>query len=136
MAGELSGTDVFNVATRVMAGRFEWGVRDCFTAASDVFAELHGLDFMADFRRSYASEFGSLRIIARHGSLMGVARECALRLRLIETPARTGAIGVSRPEDACGGPALMICVTPDAWIGKSAQGVVVVPSAQIAWAAS
>lgn len=120
---------------RVMAARWEWGVADCCTAACDVFAALHGVDPMAAIRGRYNTAIGAYRIIREWGGFPAMAEALARSAGLSVGAGAPGEIGLSAPGHAGGpdGRALLICVQPGHWAGKSETGFTILPGAERCW---
>lgn len=120
---------------RVMSARWEWGVADCCTSANDVFHALHGIDPMAEVRGKYDSAVSAARLIRSWGGFAAMADALARSSRLIISDGQTGDIGLSAPGDAGGpdGRAMLICIEPGAWAGKSELGYTILPNAERSW---
>lgn len=122
---------------RVMAARWKWGRADCCTSACDVFAALHGIDPMAPLRGRYASAVGAWRIIREWGGFPAMAEALARGAGLTVGRGLPGEIGLSAPGHAGGpdGRALLVCVRPGQWAGKSEGGFTILPGAERCWRA-
>ncbi len=49
---------------------FEYGKRDCCTWVADCVLELTGKDFIAEYRGTYKTEYGAMKVLARHGGMV------------------------------------------------------------------
>ena len=52
---------------------FEYGTLDCCLFVADVIKDMTGIDYAAQWRGRYRSEFGALRMIAEHKDMRGIA---------------------------------------------------------------
>lgn len=120
---------ILPVALDIMDRDWEWGVADCCTAASDVFRRLHGVDPMAPLRGRYASQRSAWRLIRKHGGWDAMTAELAARAGLSEGVGAPGEIGLAQMIE--GTHALVICVAPGRWAGKSETGLRTVPAAAV-----
>jgi len=111
---------VMGAVFEVMARRWEWGVADCCTSASDVFARLHGVDPMAALRGRYSTAFGAARVIAAEGGFVRMCEAQASLAGLHDGNGAAGEIGVIRIDDKQ--LALAICTAPGIWQGKTLGG--------------
>jgi hypothetical protein len=118
----------------VMLVRWQWGQADCCTAACDVHLRVFGVDPMAPLRGRYASRGGALRLIRVAGGLVALAGDLAARagLHAVSDDA-PGALGVAAMP---GGEALLICLRPGSWAGKTAGGYATVGCAGAKWSRS
>lgn len=139
MARDLTPEAVMAAVEQTMAAHWAWGRADCCTAACDVFAALQGRDPMAGLRGQYATAGQAARLIRRWGGFEAMAAALAEAAGLGACPtisqARPGAIGLSLP-GAARGPArraLLICIQPGAWAGKTLDGFAVLPTAERCW---
>ena len=120
---------------RVMAVRWQWGLADCCTAASDVFLALWGVDPMAELRGTYEDAGSAARLIARRGGFLALCEAAARSSGLVAGAGRPGDIGLSAA-GAGGGPdgrAMLICVKPGAWAGKSDLGYSITRDVERCW---
>ena len=120
------------VALSVMDRPWAWGEADCCTAACDVFGLLHGIDPMASLRGRYRSQMGAARIIAKAGGFVAMAEGLAQAARLGPSFGEPGDIGVAKMTD---GHALVICVAPGQWAGKTVTGMTTVQDVVRCWRA-
>lgn len=125
MARELS------VVFDVMDRRWEWGASDCCTAACDVFKALHGIDPMASLRGKYKSQLGAAKIIAGFGGFVAMCEKLAFDANLSESSGEAGDIGVAEMND--GVTALVICIAPNSWVGKTEGGFATVDRVLRSW---
>jgi len=135
MAGKLTPELVMAEVETVMSVRWEWGRADCCTSASDVFLALHGIDPMAEFRGLYDSAISAARLIQNWGDFPAMAEALARASGLSPSDGDTGDIGLSSP-GAAGGPdgrAMLICISPGIWAGKSELGYTILPNAERCW---
>lgn len=117
---------VTQIALEVMARPWRWGEADCCTSACDVFNILHGLDPMAEYRGRYDSQASALRIIARHGGMIGLVETLAERVGLVACAPRAGAIGATDKS-------LLVCVRPGLWLGKTLHGLTSLGDPEVAY---
>lgn len=122
---------------RVMGDRWQWGVRDCCSSAADVFLALHGIDPMAEVRGTYSTAIGAYRLIRDWGGFPAMADAMARIAGLEIGTGQPGEIGLSEPGNAGGpdGRAMLICIQPGQWAGKSEMGFVVLPGVERCWRA-
>ena len=120
---------------RVMGARWQWGVADCCASASDVFLALHGVDPMAEVRGTYTDAIGAYRLVRDWGGFPAMAEAMARISGLSVGSGQPGEIGLSAPGNAGGpdGRALLICIQPGQWAGKSEMGFSVLPGAERSW---
>ncbi|MFB2530719.1 hypothetical protein ACEYYA_00960 [Paracoccus sp. p3-h83] len=126
---------VLAAVDRVMSVRWQWGRADCCTAACDVFQALWGRDPMASVRGRYDSAMGAVRLIGEWGDLPAMAEAMARAALLRPSNGLCGDLGLSMP-GAAGGPdgrAILICVGPGRWAGKTTGGYAILPNAERAW---
>ena len=118
----------------VMLVRWQWGAADCCTAACDVHLRVFGVDPMAPLRGRYASRGGALRLIRAAGGLVALAGDLAARAGLRPlADDLPGALGVA---DMPGGQALLICLRPGLWAGKTPGGYATVTGVGAKWSLS
>ena len=120
---------------RIMAARWKWGRSDCCTAASDVFSALHAVDPMAPVRGSYDCAIGAARLIRDWGGFTAMADALAAGAGLRAGNGQPGEIGLSASGVASGPErrALLICIQPGAWAGKTEDGFMVLTTAERCW---
>lgn len=120
---------------RVMDARWQWGTADCCCAANDVFQSLWGVDPMAEVRGTYTDAIGAYRLIAKWGGFPAMAEALARISGLTVGTGQPGEIGLSEPGNAGGpdGRALLICIQPGQWAGKSDMGYTILPVAERCW---
>lgn len=137
MPDMISPDAVMAAVEEAMSARWEWGRADCCTAASDVFLALHGIDPMASLRGRYSDAMGAARLIQSWGGFVAMASGLARAAGLVVSDGQPGDIGLSVPGDAGGpdGRALLICIQPGAWAGKSDLGYSILPNAERCWRA-
>lgn len=135
MAGELTPSAVMAAVDDIMCQPWAWGAADCCTAACDVFMALHGVDPMALLRGRYSSRAEAARIVSSAGGFPALAEHMARRSGLVPVMAVPGAIGISHAGDAKGPGrrAMMICIQPGIWAGKTADGYAMRPRAEWGW---
>ncbi|XAI95612.1 hypothetical protein [Nostoc phage Nsp-JY21] len=104
--------NLFDVAARHMAGPFEWGVRDCAISACAAFAEVTGVDVLAQFRGRWCGPVSAARLIRRAGGLAAMARAAGL------VP---GQGGLAEYDGA-----IVFGVGPGVWAGKGRFGMVLI----------
>ena len=112
-----------------MQAPFEWGACDCCSAACTVFARLWGFDPM-EHVRGYRGPLQAARLMRSHGGLAALAEASAVRMGL-----RAGhAIGgLAITPAAARHSALLICIEPGLWAGKSKFGFAIVRAAEKGW---
>lgn len=117
-----------DAAERIMSRNFEWGSCDCCSAACDVFADLWGIDPMAQVR-GYSGEREALRLMRDSGGLNGLAAALAADAGLVDGHSIGGLalVGVA------GRASLAICIQPGLWAGKSLRGLALVRTAAQGW---
>lgn len=117
-----------------MSQRWVWGQSDCCVSARNVFHDLHGIDFM-DGVEEYDSALGARRIINRYGDFPSMVEELAYEAGLRDGLGYGGEVGISHhgATDGIDGHALLICVAPGYWAGKTEYGYAVLPSAERSW---
>lgn len=135
MARELTPEIVANAVERVMSVRWQWGSADCCTASCDVFKALHGIDPMESVRGSYSDAVSAARLIRDWGGFSSMAEAFAIRNGLSPSSGKPGDIGLSMPGNAGGpdGRAMLICIQPGSWAGKSDLGYTILPCAERCW---
>ncbi len=135
MSNPVSPSAVMAEVERVMSARWQWGAADCCTSACDVFAALHGIDPMAQVRGAYDDAVSAARLIRDWGGFAAMAEALARTARNSVSNGQTGDIGLSAPGDAGGpdGRAMLVCIEPGAWAGKSELGYTVLPNAERCW---
>ncbi|MFV0301440.1 MAG: DUF6950 family protein [Paracoccus sp. (in: a-proteobacteria)] len=129
MAGGLTPGRVMAEVERVMSRPFEWGPCDCCSAACDVFAALWSIDPIAHVR-GYSGARAAARMMAEGGGLAGLAMDAARRGGFAEGHA-IGGLALSRR--AGRRQALLICIQPGLWAGKSKSGFALLRSAERGW---
>lgn len=137
MARELTPTAVMAEVEKIMSPHWRWGLLDCTTAASDVFAALHGIDPMAPVRGKYRSAVEAYRLIEAWGGMMAMGSALAHLAGLTEGISAPGEIGISKL-GFCSGRwdrAAVICVSPGAWAAKTPEGFALLPNAERSWRA-
>lgn len=120
-------------AVEIMARPWRWGEADCCTAACDVFARLHGVDPMAPLRGRYGDRQGAFRLIKGLGGWVPMATSLAASAGLRAGRGEAGEIGVAALPD--GGHALVVCVAPGSWAGKTLCGLATVAQVERCWRA-
>ncbi len=135
MASVISPAEVLAEVERVMAAPWCWGSADCCTSACDVFLALQGLDPMAALRGKYDGAISAARLIRQRGGFVAVAEAMAHTTGLQVSNAQPGDIGLSMSGMAEGPErrALLICVQPGQWAGKTVQGFAILPMAERGW---
>lgn len=120
---------------RIMSRRWEWGVSDCSMAAADVFLGLWGVDPMTPHRGIYSDAMGAVRLIRSYGGFASIAAASARMTGLVDGSGMPGEIGISVSGAASGpeGRAMLICIEPGAWAGKTELGYAVLPQAERCW---
>lgn len=128
---------VLEEVERVMSVRWSWGSADCCACAADVFAALHGVDPMAPVRGMYDDAMGAYRLIRDWGGFPAMAEAMARISGLSVGSGQPGEIGLSEPGNAGGpdGRAMLICIQPGQWAGKSEMGFTILPGAERSWRA-
>lgn len=137
MSNPLTPLAVMAEVDRIMSAHWQWGAADCCTGASDVFAALHGFDPMAPVRGQYDTALSAYRLIREWGGFAAMAQSLADIAGLRASDGLPGDIGLS-PVGATEGPerrALLICIQPGAWAGKTDTGFAILPTAERCWRA-
>ena len=121
----------------VMSLRWKWGERDCCASACTVFFLLHGIDPMKPVRGKYSDAISAYRLIRDWGGFPAMAESLAQGAKLQIGQGKPGEIGLSGPGMAGGpdGRALLICIQPGQWAGKSEMGYTILPGAERCWRA-
>ncbi|UFS64402.1 hypothetical protein LO749_09495 [Paracoccus denitrificans] len=114
---------------RIMSRPFEWGPCDCSSAACDVFAALWGIDPMGPVR-GYSGPLAAARMIRRAGGLAALADTLAVQGGLAVGHA---AGGIALSAGHRGRQALLICIMPGLWAGKSKDGFAILRNADRGW---
>lgn len=135
MAGELTPDVVMAEVDRVMSAPWAWGAADCCVSVADVFLALHGVDLAHRYRGTYSTAIGAARIVRQWGGFRDMAQHLATEGGLVVSDAAPGAVGVSAGGVANGleGRAMLICVQPGIWAGKSLDGYVILSNAERSW---
>lgn len=116
---------------------FKWGVADCVTAAADAFQLVHRIDLLGTIRGAWRSVGQAARLLRRSGGLLSLATRMASAHRLRRVTDVPGAIGVRVTQIAGQGASLgavLFCVEPGVWVGKTAEGLTSAYQPQRAWA--
>lgn len=126
---------VMSEVDRVMSAPWKWGSADCCASACDVFLSIHGVDPMAPVRGKYDSAMSAARLVATWGSFLSMGEKLAARAGLVDGRGSAGEIGLSHAETATGieGRAMLICIEPGIWAGKTVDGFAILASAERAW---
>lgn len=107
-------------ANIAMQGPFEWGERDCCTAACAAFAELWGVDPMDGFPR-YSDMRGAVRFLDRFGGRDGCPDFMADSCGLVASDFRPGAICAAKVTPRRW--ALGVCISDGLVAFKGGDGV-------------
>jgi hypothetical protein len=118
----------FEAVELIMVRGWDWARHwHCLGDASDVFALLHGVDPMASLRPRWRTMAGALRVVARAGGVDALVAPAFRAAGLLPGPAVSGAIGIGGVDSpAFGGRAVMICIAPGFWAGKTEAGFAVI----------
>lgn len=117
---------VLDAVEAVMVRGWEWGCADCAMAAGDVFLRLWGVDPMARLRGRWATALEAARVASEAGGMERLFHPEFEALGLAFSAETAGAIGLGHvPETVFGGRAMMICIEPGAWAGKTERGFAV-----------
>lgn len=133
----ISPAAVMAEVERIMSAHWQWGAADCCAAACDVFEALHGIDPLAPLRGTYNSAIGAARLIRTWGGFSAIADALAAGAGLGIGQGATGEIGLS-VSGAARGPeqrALLVCIQPGAWAGKTETGYAIINTAERSWRA-
>lgn len=118
---------------RHFGGRFVWGRRDCCISACNAFAELWGIDPMAQMRGRYRDRRSARETLAAAGGLVCVAvelaRESGLRWRYADF-ARAGDLALL---PVGGKMALGLAIGDGTFAAKGWWGLAVVDRAEGCW---
>lgn len=129
MAGTVTPQRVMAEVERILSRPFAWGPCDCCSAACDVFAALWGIDPM-DPVRGYAGPIGAARMMRRAGGLPMLAETLAEKAGLTVGHA-SGGLALSPGMGTRH--ALLICIMPGLWAGKSKEGFALLRRADRGW---
>lgn len=110
---------VMDTCLDIMDRPWVWGQADCCTAASDVFAALHGVDPMAPLRGQYSTRAGAGRIIAAHGGWLCMCKHMVAQAGLAPCAGKPGDIGLCRNNQ---GQLVVAIRTELGWIAKTKRG--------------
>lgn len=104
---------------------FRWGASDCFLAAADVYAALHGVDPAAPVR-GYRTEQEADVIIQRMGGFAAMFRTLMRWAGATEREPRTGDLALCPDGAATGrwGRGVLVCVGRGAFASKGLRGVI------------
>lgn len=58
---------------RYANAEFAWGRLDCCLFVADVLKDIHGVDYAKQWRGSYRSQRGALKLVAEYGGVGGLA---------------------------------------------------------------
>lgn len=123
---------VMNAVDSVMMRPWDWGRgHHCLGDVADVLVSLGGPDIMAGLRWTYRSQRGALRIIAEAGGVPALLAREAAAAGLVWGAAVPGAVGTAPGLDD---PAVVICLQPGQWVGKTQAGYAVVSIVMEGWA--
>lgn len=112
---------VMDVALRVAELPWVWGRNDCCTFACDVFAEVYGIDPMADIRGTYDSAITAARLVVQRGGMDTNVRKTLRDAGLVPCSPREGALGVVT--DTGGRKAAAICAGSGLWLARTTNGM-------------
>lgn len=117
-----------------MSQRWIWGASDCCSSARNVFHDLHGVDFMADIEE-YDSAAEAVRLIKSYGGFVDIVEYAMASAGLRDGVGNPGEVGISYQGAAEGieGYALLICIEPGKWAGKTEYGYAILPDAERSW---
>lgn len=136
MALQLTPSKVITACFSRMGGPREWGVNDCCSSATLVFADLFGVDIMAHLRGAFYNRKTALAILRQGGGLETIFKTQALEhgLRVADC-FLPGSIGlVQGPSDIAGTKVLGILFAPNRWAVKTSQGIALIEQGSDAWA--
>lgn len=128
----IGADDVLNAADSVMLRPWDWARgHHCLGDVAAVLVSLGGPDLMARLRGRYGCRLAALRIVYRAGGLPAlVAAECAAA-GMVFGPAVPGAVATAQGEY---GDAVVVCVEPGQWVGKTRDGYAVIGVEMEGWA--
>lgn len=120
----------------VVGKQVEWGKDDCVLLQADVHVAAGLPDPVRPFRNTWNSEHGARARVQHLGGLLGALRAAARRRhwrRVDPAKALIGDVGICAWE---GGITTVTKLHGNEWVGRSAQGYAVVPTAavRLAWA--
>lgn len=126
----ISPAAVMAAVERRMGGPWAWGLADCCSSATAVFADLHGIDLMAGLRGTYRGAGGAARLIRDEGGMMLIADRTAAFHGLRPTAGRPGDIGL-----VLGGAGFSaaICIQHGVWAAKTTDGFGIASMAVASW---
>jgi hypothetical protein len=128
----IRAADVLNATDSVMLRPWDWPRgHHCLGDAAAIVVAMGGPDVMARLRGQYRSALGALRIVRRAGGLADLlAAECrAAGMRL--GAAVPGALATTKGQAT---PAVVVCIEPGQWVGKTRDGYAVVSANLEGWA--
>lgn len=134
MAAELTPDRVMEAVERYMSMRWVWGASDCCTTTRDVFRDLHGVDFMWHLPE-YEGAIGAARLVKQWGGFPLIVERSMDLSDLRDGDGVAGDVGISLPgmTDGIDGRALLICIEPGKWAGKTEFGYAILPEAERCW---
>ncbi|NUM72728.1 hypothetical protein HUU40_00060 [candidate division KSB1 bacterium] len=111
-----------------------WGKSDCVKTTTQIFKTVTGVDLLKN-AEPYFNLCSAVKLIRKHGGFLRMVETIAAQAKLIECDPCCGAIGISESGLASGPDdrALLICVQPGAWVGKSQNGYTILPKAERCW---
>jgi len=72
---------------------FQWGTNDCVSSASTIIASYTGTDIMKNFRGTYSSALGAVRLFKQHGGFLELVNQVCGEHGVIEVPRRSAGRG-------------------------------------------
>lgn len=135
MAGKLiPASSVIAAVEKHMSKRWDWGASDCCKSAEAAFAELHGIHLMSHVE-PYDTAVKAARMIKCAGGVDALVADAAERNGLREGIGVSGEIGYSHygAAEGAGRRAVLICIEPGSWAGKTECGYAILPNAERSW---
>jgi hypothetical protein len=126
MAGTVTPEAALDAALRHMAGRFDWRRANCCGGACAAFAELWGIDPMADLRPLITGSRAARRIVRTAGGLARLVADRAGRFGLVASAA-PGALAVTDQGN------LALSLGGGTWAAQGADGVVFLRADLTGW---
>lgn len=129
MAGTVTPDRVMAEIERVMSRPFAWGPCDCCSAACGVFHALWGIDPMASVE-DYQGPLQAARLMRRYGGLENLS-DILTSAAGLQSGHAIGGLAITPATSRHR--AILICIQPGLWAGKSKSGFAIVHAAEKGW---